>query len=299
MSDFMNNGERTEGAGGLSIFFRSLRPQERPRAVVIIVPGFNAHSGYYSWVAEQLIATGLSVYAVDLRGRGNSDGERFYVDNLEDYVTDVEAVVSVARSRESNSPFFLLGHSAGGVVSCLYALDHQAELAGLICESFAHELPAPDFALAVFKGFGYLAPHAHILHLPNERFSRDPKVVEAMNEDPLIAHETQPTRTMAALVRADERLKKEFPLITLPVLILHGTHDENTKPSGSQHFYDMVGSLDKTLKLYDGSFHDLLNDLDKRVVMQYIKDWIDARLAATSGTPARAHGAPLQETLRT
>ena len=298
MSDFTNSGERVEGASGLRIFFRSLRPKTKPRAVVIIVPGFNAHSGYYKWVAEQLVATGLAVYAVDLRGRGNSDGERFYVDSFEDYVSDVEAVVKVAKSRDSNLPLFLLGHSAGGVVSCLYTLDHQTELAGLICESFAHELPAPDFALAVFKGLGYLAPHAHILHLPNERFSRDPKVVEAMNEDPLIAHETQPTRTMAALVRADERLKKEFSQITLPVLILHGSVDKNTNPSGSQHFYDKVGSVDKTLKLYEGGFHDLLNDVDKRTVMQDIQDWIGARLPAALETPAQAQTASLKQAVR-
>jgi acylglycerol lipase len=287
MSSFAQNGERVENADGLRIFFRSLRPEERPRGFVVIVPGFNAHSAYYTWVAEQFVANVLAVYAVDLRGRGNSDGERFYVDNFEDYVRDVEAVVNVARSRESSLPFFLLGHSAGGVVSCLYTLDHQAELAGLICESFAHELPAPDFALAVFKGLAYVAPHAHILHLPNERFSRDPKVVEAMNNDPLIAHETQPTTTMAALVRADERLKKEFPLITLPVLILHGTSDKNTRPSGSQHFYDMVGSPDKTLKSYEGSFHDPLNDNDKGVVMQDILGWINARVPAAEGMAAR------------
>jgi acylglycerol lipase len=274
---FMNSGENVKGASGLNIFFRSLRPNGKPNAIVVVVPGFNAHSGYYSWVAEQLVATGSAVYAADLRGRGKSDGERFFVERFEDYVADVEAVVKVARSRESGVPVFLLGHSAGGVVACLYTLDHQSELAGLICESFAHELPAPDFALAVFKGLGHLAPHAHILHLPNERFSRDPKAVEAMNEDPLIAHETQPTRTMAALVRADERLKKEFPLITLPVMILHGTSDKNTNPSGSQHFYDRVGSVDKTLKLYEGGFHDLLNDLDKGRVIQDIRDWIGAR----------------------
>lgn len=278
MSDFSKSGERIEAAGGLSIFFRSLRPRRKPHAVVVIVPGFNAHSGYYEWVAGQFAGAGLAVYAVDLRGRGNSDGERFYVETFDDYASDVDAVIQVARSREPGLPVFLVGHSAGGVVSCLYALDHQSELAGLICESFAHELPAPDFALAVFKGLGRLAPHAHILHLPNERFSRDLAVVEAMNEDPLIAHETQPTRTMAALVRADERLKKEFPLITLPVLILHGNDDQNTRPSGSQHFYDIVGSVDKTLKLYEGGYHDLLNDLDKRVVMEDIQDWIGARL---------------------
>jgi alpha-beta hydrolase superfamily lysophospholipase len=112
-----------------------------------------------------------------------------------------------------------------------------------------------------------------------------------MNNDPLIAHETQPTQTMAAMVRADERLKKEFPLITLPVLILHGTLDKNTKPSGSQHFYDMASSADKTLKLYKGGFHDLLNDVDKELVMQDIKNWIDARLAATTGDQAETQAA--------
>ena len=270
--------ERVEGASGLQIFFRSWRPEGEAKGVVVIVPGFNAHSGYYGWVADRFVADGLAVYAVDLRGRGNSDGERFYVETFEDYVRDVEAVAAIAKSREAGRPIFMLGHSAGGVVACLYTLDHQTELAGLICESFAHELPAPDFALAVFKGLSYIAPHALVLHLPNESFSRDSEAVEVMNDDPLIAHETQPTQTMAAMVRADERLKKEFQLITLPVLILHGTLDKNTKPSGSQHFYDMAGSADKTLKLYDGGFHDLLNDVDKKVVMEDIQCWIDARV---------------------
>src|SRR3984893_7210699 len=256
-------GEGTFDSAGLQIFFRSWRPSLAPRATVVIVPGFNSHSAYYAWTAQELVADRLAVYALDLRGRGKSDGERFYVETFDDYVSDVSHGVALVKSREPGVPLFLLGHSAGGVVACLFALDHQAELAGLICESFAHQLPAPDFALAVFKGLSHLAPHAHILHLKNEAFSRDPQVVEAMNADPLIAHETQPTRTLAAMVRADERLKNAFPRITLPVLILHGTADKATKPSGSQFFYDSAGSVDKTLKFYDGGFHDLLNDLGK------------------------------------
>jgi alpha-beta hydrolase superfamily lysophospholipase len=285
------NQETVEGVSGLKIFFRSWHPDGKARGTVVIVPGFNAHSSYYGWVAEQFVADGLAVYAVDLRGRGNSDGERFFVETFEDYVHDVEAVMAIVKSREPGLPILMLGHSAGGVVSCLYTLDHQAELAGLICESFAHELPAPDFALAVFKGLSHVAPHAHVLHLPNERFSRDPRVVEAMNNDPLVAHETQPTQTMAAMVRADERLKKEFPLITLPLLILHGTLDKNTKPSGSQHFYDRAGSTDKTLKLYEGGFHDLLNDIDKEAVMRDVKTWINAHLATRAGDQAETQAA--------
>ena len=117
-----------------------------------------------------------------------------------------------------------------------------------------------------------------MLRLKNEEFSRDPQVVEAMNTDPLIENEVQPTKTVAELVRADERLKKEFPLITLPVLILHGTADRVTNPNGSQLFYDTAGSSDKTLKLYDGHVHDLLNDYGKEQVMTDIGGWIEARL---------------------
>jgi alpha-beta hydrolase superfamily lysophospholipase len=268
-----------KGVGGLNIFFRSWRPASgTARGVVAIVPGFNSHSGYYEWVASQLAADGLAVYAIDLRGRGRSDGERFYVQNFEDYVTDVASFVSIIKEKEKGLPVFMLGHSAGGVVACNYTLDHQQELAGLICESFAYQVPAPDFALAVLKGLSHIAPHAHVLKLHNEDFSRDPVVVEFMNNDPLIAHEVQPTQTVAAMVRADERLKKEFPKIILPVLVLHGTKDKATRPAGSQHFYDTAGSKDKTLKLYEGSFHDPLNDLDKKTVIADILSWINERI---------------------
>jgi acylglycerol lipase len=274
--------DRIHGENGLDIFVRSWRPDTNARGVVVIVPGFNSHSGYYGWVAKQLTASGLAVYAVDLRGRGRSGGERFYVEKLGDWVSDVATVMALARSREPGLPVFLLGHSAGGVVSCLYALDHQAELAGFICESFAFQVPAPAFALAAFKGLSHIAPHAHVYHLENENFSRDPAVVRAMNEDPLIAGETQPIETAAEIVRADERLQSAFGRITLPLLILHGTADKVTSFAGSQTFYERAGSTDKTIKLYEGHFHDLLNDVDKESVIGDIKRWIAARLPAPS-----------------
>ncbi len=270
--------EQIEGGAGLAILARSWRPDSTPRGVVAICHGVNSHSGYYTWAAEQFVARGFAVYALDLHGRGRSEGERFYLDKLADYLGDVGALIALAKSREPGLPVFLLGHSAGGVVSCVYTLEHQAELAGLICESFAFQVAAPDFALAVVKGLSHIVPHVHVLKLPFADFSRDPAVVQAMNEDPLIANEVQPTNTVAELVRADERLEREFSLITLPVLILHGTADKVTNPNGSRLFFEKAGSADKTLKLYDGHVHDLLNDLDKQVVMADIIGWLDARV---------------------
>jgi acylglycerol lipase len=270
---------------GLNIFTRSWHPEGKARGLVAIVPGFNAHSGYYTWVADRFVENGLAVYALDLQGRGRSDGERFFVKKFDDYVSDVKSFIELAKLKNRGLPVFLLGHSAGGVVSCLYTIDHQDELAGLVCESFAYQVPAPDFALAVFKGLEHIAPHARVLRLKNENFSRDPKAVEAMNNDPLIAHETQPTQTLAEMVRADEKLKNGFQLISLPVLILHGTSDKAAKASGSQFFYDNVGSDDKTLKLYDGGYHDLLNDIIRDEVMAGILRWVDDRIPAGKKVP--------------
>ena len=270
--------ETMEGVGRVNLFVRVWQPTQTARGVVIIVHGFNSHSGQYRWAAEQFTAAGLAVFALDLRGRGRSDGERFYVEHFGDYVSDVASLVSLTRSREPTLPVFMLGHSAGGVIACLYAVEHQAQLSGLICESFAFEVPAPDFALAVLKGLSHLAPHAHVLRLKNEDFSRDPEVVAEMNADPLIANEVQPTNTVAEMVRADERLKLEFPLVSLPLLILHGTEDRAAKPSGSRLFHRLAGSTDKTLTLYEGHFHDLLRDIGKGSVMADILGWIDARI---------------------
>jgi acylglycerol lipase len=242
--------------------------------------GVNSHSDYYTWVGEQLSSQGLAVYALDHRGRGRSDGERYFVQTIDEYVNDIATFIQLAKSKEPGLPVFLLGHSAGGVMSSIYSLEHQSEISGFICESFAFQVYAPDFALAVVKGLSHVAPHAHVLKLPIKEFSRDPKVIEAMLADPAIADEVQPTSTVAALVRADERLTKEFPLITLPVLILHGTADKVTRPGGSQLFYDKAGSKDKTLKLYEGYAHDLLNDIGKEAVLADIVAWIGARVPA-------------------
>jgi len=275
-----NNQPQTNtflSADGMNVFYRNWKPAGQPKALVVIAHGFNSHSGYYQWVAEQLIAQDYEVYAIDFPGRGQSDGERFYIADYHAFIAILDQLVDMAQAAHPGLATFLLGHSAGGVMAAVYALSHQNKLSGFICESFAFQVPAPDFALAVLKGISHIFPHAHVLKLKNEDFSRNQEVVDFMNNDPLIAHEVQPTKTVQQLVLADEQLKSEVSAITLPLLILHGTADKATKPEGSQYFYDNVSSQDKTIKLYEGHYHDLLNDRDKEMVMHDILAWINAR----------------------
>ncbi|UAY50887.1 alpha/beta hydrolase [Ferruginibacter albus] len=264
-------------ANGMNIFYRNWKPADTPKALVIIAHGFNSHSGYYQWTAEQLTDQDFEVYAIDFPGRGNSDGERYYIADYNEFVEDLDKLINIAQAAHPGLKIFLLGHSAGGVLSSVYSLKYQQKLSGFICESFAFQVPAPDFAIAALKGLSHVFPHAHVVKLKNEDFSRNKEVVDFMNNDPLIAHEVQPTKTMQQLAIADEKLKEEMPTIKLPLLILHGTLDKATKPSGSQYFYDNASSTDKTLKFYEGHYHDLLSDLDKEVVMGDILSWLNSR----------------------
>lgn len=266
------------GVGGLKIFTRSWLPEGNPRGVMILIHGFNAHSGYMIWPAEQFAANGLACYALDLRGRGKSEGERFYVEKFSDYLEDVDKLVRIAKSENPGLPVYVLGHSAGGVIATSYVFEHQAEIAGLICESFAYDVGLPDALELILKGISHLTPHLHVFSLKNADFSRFPEFVEAMNNDPLIANESQPAETAAEMLKAADRLTENFPKFTVPVLIIHGTADHVTQPAGSQRFYDMAGSTDKTLKLYENHYHDLLNDVDREIVMADIQSWIDQRL---------------------
>jgi len=267
-----------DGTGG-KIFTRHWAAESSPRANLVICHGVNSHGGQYLRAGEAFAGRGFAVTALDLRGRGKSDGERFYIESIDEYVSDLSLAIEFARSKHPELPLYLLGHSAGGVTSVTYALDNQDRIDGLICESFAFRVFAPNFALKLLEGASHILPHTHVLRLKMEDFSRDPEWVAQLNADPLTDNEVQPVATVAAFARAGERFEREFSRITLPVLIMHGTADKATRPDGSEQFFKEAGSADKILKLYEGYAHDLLNDLGREQVIDDIALWIEERLS--------------------
>ena len=275
-----------EGVGGLKIATRSLQPEGKPRAVMILVHGFNAHSGYMEWPAEQFTANGFASYALDHRGRGKSEGERFYVEEFKDYLADLDTLVNIARSENPGLPVYMIGHSAGGVIATSYTYEHQDEISGLICHSFAFDVGLPHLVQLALEGVGKLLPHVHVFSLNNADFSRDPVAVERMNNDPLIHKESQPAETARVMLLAADALREHMPNFKVPVLIIHGSLDKATRPAGSQYFYDHAGSTDKTLKIYEGHFHDLLADVDKEKVMSDILAWLDERVPTETAAAA-------------
>jgi acylglycerol lipase len=260
------------------IFYQNWVPPAKPKGIVLIIHGLNSHSGYYHDFAAQLQKNGFEVYAMDLAGRGESEGERYYIADYQDVFADIDKLIDIAGYACPSTPLFLFGHSAGGVFAAGYAVQNQHKLEGLISESFAFQLPAPAFARAAIKFLARFIPHTPLVKLNNQDFSRNQAIVFKMDNDALLKNEKQPAKTMQQLLLAAEYLKREMPVIKLPLLILHGTADKATKPSGSKYFMEHASSVDKELKLYEGHYHDLLNDKYQGTIIRDILLWLNDRV---------------------
>jgi acylglycerol lipase len=272
------------GLAGYKIFCQSWHPEGEPRAALLIVHGYAEHSGRYQQVAEHLTGLGYAVYALDHRGHGRSDGIRADVIRLEDYLTDLKTFLDMVKEREPSRQVFLIGHSMGGAIVTLFAARHGAEFDGLITSGAGVKLggDVSPLLIRLSKIIASLAPRLPTVAMEVEAVSRDPKVVARYRSDPLNYLGKVRARMGVQLLRAGELIAAELQNISLPVLSLHGTADRLADPAGSQMIYDRVGSTDKTLKLYDGLYHEVFNEPEREQVFADVAAWLEAHVQASA-----------------
>lgn len=246
------------------------------RAVVVIVHGLAEHRGRYGRVVAHLLAHGYTVAAYDQRGYGHSEGRRAYVSSFSLYLADLARFVGLVRERYPALPVFLLGQSLGGLIVACYALEHPRFTEGLILCSPAILSDIAPFLQRISAFISRLLPSLPTVALDLPGLSRDPEVVRVAREDPLFYHGKIPARTGAEIVAAMRRVQNDAPRLTLPMLILHGTADRITVPAGSELLYHRAASGDKTLKLYDGLYHETFNEPERARVLGDITAWLDA-----------------------
>jgi alpha-beta hydrolase superfamily lysophospholipase len=266
------------GVDGVQIFTQSWLPDAAdPRAIVVLVHGFGEHSDRYDWVAGRLVTAGYAVYASDHRGHGRSQGDRALVD-VDTVVADIDRLVDRAAGAHPQLPVAMLGHSLGGLIAIRYALAHQRRLRALVLSGPLAALDAPAPALALARGLARIAPRLGVTSLDARLVSRDPAVVAAYREDPLVHHGPIPAQTVAQMARTVERLPDVVGRITLPTLIVYGTADGLCPPSGAVMLAERIGSVDLTTRAYEGLYHEILNEPERETVMGDVLGWLNARL---------------------
>ena len=261
-----------------NIYHQSWIPESEVSADLLIVHGWAEHSARYTHVAEFLCQKGMAVHAYDHWGHGKSDGLRAHIDRFEAYLEDLQVVIQ--EKRVHDRPFLILGHSMGGLITCHYCIRHKPELHSVVLSSPAigiNEDISP-FLIKISGLMSVVMPKLAAVKLDNSALSRDPEILKTVQADPLHYKGGVRARQGAEMLGATRWIEDHRQEFSYPVMILVGSADQLVKPTASASFYTHCGSEDKTMKTYEGAYHELLNELNKQEVMADIAEWISARL---------------------
>ena len=271
---------------GLALFSRRWVPDWRPtRLAVALVHGVHEHSGRYAPLATSLMAEGVAVYAVDLRGHGRSPGERGQVEaSFDEYLRDAEALVDAAAEAAGDLPLVLMGHSMGGLVAARTVQERGADgLAGLVLSSPALAVSAPPLLARLAPYVARWFPNAPATRVDLSKLSHDPTVERTYREDPLTLVQGVRARLGYEVVRATERVRERPEAFDLPLYLFHGTADTITDPAGTEWLAEHAPG-DVTLRLYDGLYHETLNEDARDRVVADLAAWLEARVGGAGGT---------------
>jgi len=269
-----------KGDKGLNLFYQCWLPDKKPKAVLLVVPGAAEHGGRYKNLVNYFVPKDYAVCALDTQGHGKSEGMRCYIDRFSDYIDDIKIFFDIIHQKYADRKVFLVGHSMGATIAVAYVVKHQRGLAGLIVSGMFLKPGSsiPSVLKPVVPLISFLFPKMGVTLLDATAISQDKAVVDAYVNDPLVHRGKITARLGVELIKTVDRLPSQMPAINLPILIMHGTADRLCKPEGSQMLYDLVGSSDKTLKLYEGFHHEIFNEPGHLQVMADVEAWLATRI---------------------
>lgn len=268
------------GDGGVDIVYDVWTPDTTPRAVVVLAHGLGEHARRYDHVAERFGEAGFITYALDHRGHGRSGGKRMLVRDITEFTADVGTLVGIAKRENPTLKCVVLGHSMGGGIVFAYAVERPDDYDLVVLSApavAAQDIVSPIVVLAA-KILGAVVPGLPVQELEFNLISRDPEVVRAYNEDPMVYHGRVPAGIGRALIQVGETMPRRAPALTAPLLVVHGTDDGLIPIEGSRRLVECVGSTDVQLKEYAPLYHEVFNEPERNKVIDDVVAWISERL---------------------
>lgn len=266
-----------QGKGELRFFFQKWIA-EKAKAVLILVHGLGEHSGRYENLLKSIADRKISVFAIDHRGHGKSDGKKGHIDSFMDYVYDLKLFLEFIKEENKGLPVIIYGHSMGGVIAAKYAMTYPDDLSMLVLSSPAF---APGFKVPAWKAgvASFFSSRISSLTFPNgissTDLSHDENVITAYVNDPLV-HNKITARWTVEFTRAGQECLNNAGSIKKPILIFHGKEDHIADCKASENFYNSVSSIKKELFIFEGLYHETINEKspENEKVLSDVTGWI-------------------------
>lgn len=262
---------------------RCWEPAGRPRARIFGLHGVLEHSGRYARFAGDLTRAGFALEMIDIRGHGRSDGPRAFIESWEKILQDLDEVQQQLE-REGRIPDFLFGHSMGAALTILWTTSRRPKVKGMILSAppVMTFVRVPFLVTLLGRWLVNRWPHLRIVRLKTaEKYgrhavSRDPRVLEDLKNDPLVCRGPFPLKTGVLLLELPKRLQEAAKTCDIPFLFLQGTADKLSSYQGAELFFRTAPAPDKTLKLYDGLYHEVLSEPEREQVITDVLNWLSA-----------------------
>ncbi|MBZ4669181.1 MAG: lysophospholipase [Defluviitaleaceae bacterium] len=265
---------------GLRIFYRKEVPY-KPKGIIVISHGYGEHSGHYLDLANFLVQNGYGVYIIDHRSHGQSEGQRGHIESFFDFISDFHELMSIVRSKHPQDDIFTFGHSMGGLITFIYGLMHsEYDIKGQIFSGPALGAPWGMYKvpLKLYELLGKTIPKAKIYRVIRKRASRNQQYLKEFEADPFDLKYTTVSYLTEFLYRGISWAQQNAGNYNLPCLFLHGKSDKVIPYYRTSEIYDKIQSEDKTLKLYDHCYHELVHEPEREVILSDILDWLEKRM---------------------
>jgi len=247
-------------------------------ANIIIVHGVAEHSGRYTHVAEYFHDRDYNVYTGDLVGHGLSDGPRVFIKSADDYLEDVNFFISRV---EDSKPTFILGHSMGGFITLYYGVKcHNPKISGIIVSSpyLRERLDIPKSKLMFGRAVAKVYPKLRLKSgIKSYMVCRDEEVCREYEEDKLNTS-TVTVGWFVAMEKARKYTVENVRSFHYPCLMLQAGGDIIVDPRANKSYFESIPVEDKEYELYDGFYHEILNDPEKEKALRRVYEWIESRI---------------------
>lgn len=265
---------------GTKLFYQWWLP-DHPKAVLVVVHGMGDHSERYGPFIRYFVERGYAVALYDQRGHGRSEGLRGHVEQFQDLLQDLAIFIQKTKEAFPKAPFFLVGHSFGGQVALNFVVRYAKGLRGLILSSpnIQLTLPIPSWQkkLANWARKKTLRT-MRLEHKINAKdLSHDQAVVDAYLKDPFVFSFVT-CQTGALIMQNLDIMMALASRVHIPTMFMHAGSDVICSPEGTKAFYLRVPIPNKQLKIYDGMFHELFNEVGREQVFQDVETWLAVQL---------------------